>query len=175
MEGAGRPGLFSQRTLARLAVFFARHALPVPMKVSKSATRNMTLDPVPAHEADGDADAYPDDQRPDDEAETDAGLCPVCHDLLAWHEQACAAAATPPAPAEPADDAYPTPPPATTATFAFAIGHRVQPANSAPAAITWRGQHKERHPTTGLVQRINVYSLDNGYWDCYREEELQAA
>ena len=70
------------------------------MKVSKSATRTVTLDPVPAHEEDGDADSYSDDTSPDYEAETDADLCPVCHDLLAWHEQACAVAATPPATAE---------------------------------------------------------------------------
>lgn len=146
------------------------------MKVSKSATRTVTLDPVTVHESEGDTNAYSDDLSPDYEAETDADLCPICHDLLAWHEQACEVAAIPTASAEPDDDAItPPPPPAPTTTFAFAIGHRVQPAHSAPAAITWRGQHKERHPATGLVQRINVYYLDNGYWDCYREEELQAA
>ena len=145
------------------------------MKVSKSATRTVTLDPVPAHEPDGGTDSYSDDLSPDYEAETDTDLCPVCHDLLAWHEQACEVAATPTATAEPESEAPTTPPPAPTATFAFAIGHRVQPASSAPAAITWRGQHKERHPATGLVQRINVYYLDNGYWDCYREDELLAA
>ena len=64
--------------------------------------------------------------------------------------------------------------PACPASFAFAIGYRVQPDTSVPAAITWRGQHKERHPETGLIQRINVYYLVNGYWDCYREDELQA-
>jgi hypothetical protein len=39
----------------------------------------------------------------------------------------------------------------------------VQPAYSAPAAITWRNLHKERHPDTGLVYCVNVYYLDNGY------------
>ena len=62
--------------------------------------------------------------------------------------------------------------PAPTSTFAFSIGHRVQPAHSSPA-ITWRGQHKERHPATGLVHRINVYYLDNSYWDCYCEDGLK--
>ena len=61
-------------------------------------------------------------------------------------------------------------------TFAYSIGHRVQPEPNAPArSVIWRGQHKERHPTTGLVHRINVYRLDDGFWDCYREDELQAA
>ena len=71
--------MFSQRSLARLAVFFACYALPIFMKVSKSATRTVTLDPVPAHEQDGDADPYSDDLSNDYEA--DADLCPVCHDL----------------------------------------------------------------------------------------------
>ena len=107
------------------------------MKVSKSATRTVTLDPVTVHESEGDTNAYSDDLSPDYEAETDADLCPICHDLLAWHEQACEVAAIPTASAEPDDDAItPPPPPAPTTTFAFAIGHRVQPAYSAPAAIT---------------------------------------
>ena len=38
-----------------------------------------------------------------------------------------------------------------------------------------QGQLKERHPATGLIHRVNVYLLNDGYWDCYREEELQAA
>lgn len=145
------------------------------MKVSKNTTRTVTLDPVPVHEPEVETATFPDDLHADYEAENEAALCPVCRDLLAWHEQPCEAAPAPQAAAQPEDDA-PTPqPPAPVSTFAFAIGHRVQPASSAPAAITWRGQHKERHPDTGLVHRINVYYLDNGYWDCYREEELQAA
>jgi hypothetical protein len=52
----------------------------------------------------------------------------------------------------------------------------VQPAPAAPArTIIWRGQFKERVPETGLVHRVNVYRLDDGFWDCYREDELQAA
>lgn len=140
----------------------------------KAATRTLTLDPMSAHELEGDTAAYSDNLQPDFEAETDAELCPVCHDLLAWHEQACQVAPSLHA-AQPEEEAPAAQPPAPVSTFAFAIGHRVQPVTSAPAAITWRGQHKERHPATGLVHRINVYCLDNGYWDCYREEELQAA
>ena len=107
----------------------------------------------------------------DDAAETEAGLYPVCHDLLAWYGQACAAGPSLlPAGAEAAIVAASLPVPA--ATFVFAIGHHVQPSASAPAVVTWCGQHKERHPATGLVQRINVYRLDNGHWDCCRVNEL---
>ena len=100
------------------------------MKVSKSATRTLTLDPVPAHGPDGGTDSYYDDLSPDYEAEPDADLCPVCHDLLVWHEQACEVAAIPTATAEPEHDAAAEPPPAPLATFAFAIGHRVQDRKS---------------------------------------------
>jgi hypothetical protein len=144
------------------------------MKLSKKPTRTVTLDTPELDEPDVDATALGGDPHADYEAEADAELCPICHDLLAWHEQACEAIPTPQATAEPEDEAPALPPPSVPA-FAFAIGHRVQPAFSAPAAITWRGQCKERHPATGLVHRVNVYCLDNGYWDCYREEELQAA
>ena len=65
-------------------------------------------------------------------------------------------------------------PPAST--FVYAVGHRVQPAPEAPARqVIWRGQLRERHPDTGLVHRVNVYRLNDGFWDCYREDELQAA
>jgi hypothetical protein len=64
--------------------------------------------------------------------------------------------------------------PATT--FAFEVGHQVLPAPTAPAyTIIWRGQFKERRPDTGWVHRVNVYRLDDGFWDCYREDELHAA
>ena len=145
------------------------------MKMSKTATRTVTLDPAQAQELDTNPDFYTDDPQAEYRTETDAELCPVCHDLLAWHEQACEAIVTPQTTAEPEEEAPVARPVAQAQAFAFSIGHRVQPAYSAPAAITWRGQHKERHPDTGLVHRINVYYLDNGYWDCYREEELQAA
>jgi hypothetical protein len=41
------------------------------------------------------------------------------------------------------------------------------------AAESIPAQHKERHPVTGLIHRTNVYYLDNGYWNCYREDELR--
>ena len=144
------------------------------MRLSKKPTRTITLDSPEPDELDGNSDFYTDDPQADYQVTPNAELCPVCHDLLAWHEQACEAMPMPQAAAEPADETPSALPPAAS-TFAFSIGHRVQPTDSAPAAITWRGQHKERHPATGLFYRINVYALDNGYWDCYREEELQAA
>jgi hypothetical protein len=64
----------------------------------------------------------------------------------------------------------------TATTYAYDVGLLVQPATQTQAhPIVWRGQLKERHPATGLVHRVNVYRLDDGYWDCYREEELQVA
>jgi len=34
---------------------------------------------------------------------------------------------------------------------------------------------KVRHFRTGLVYRANVYRLNDSYWHCYYEGELQAA
>jgi|GEM_PF-1618346 len=121
-------------------------------------------------------------------------LCPTCGELLAWHDEfsSCAATVTAPAlapviAANPADefsqepaDAEPERPRlfgrvAPRGTFAYELGRLVQPAPAGPAQIIWRGQLKERHPETGLIHRVNVYRLNDGYWDCYREEELQAA
>ncbi|MDO7883887.1 hypothetical protein [Hymenobacter cheonanensis] len=63
-----------------------------------------------------------------------------------------------------------------TSGFAFELGRPVVPATQQQAhPIVWRGLLKERHPQTGLVQRVPVYRLADGYWDCYREEELQVA
>lgn len=143
------------------------------MKTSKKGSRIVALDEPTAHEADA-AAPYADELLPDYEMGSADPLCPICGDLLAWHEQACQSAAAPATAATPETD-IPALPTAPASTFAYAIGHRVQPATSAPAAVTWRGQHKECHPVTGLVHRVNVYYLDNGYWDCYREDELQAA
>jgi hypothetical protein len=39
--------------------------------------------------------------------------------------------------------------------------------------VIWRGQLKVR--TLGGWGRVNVYRLDNGYWDCYHEDELHSA
>jgi len=66
--------------------------------------------------------------------------------------------------------------PTASADFAFALGRPVVPVTQQQAhPVVWRGLLKERHPATGLVQRVPVYRLADGYWDCYREEELQAA
>ena len=104
------------------------------MKTSKNA-RTLMLDPASAHEPDADIASYPDELHPDDAAETGAGLCLVCHDLLAWYEQACAAGPSLlPAGAEAA--IIPASMPVPAATFAFAVGHHVQPIASAPAVVT---------------------------------------
>ena len=66
--------------------------------------------------------------------------------------------------------------PAAEAGFAFELGRTVLPVTQAqPHPVVWRGFLKERHPSTGLVHRVPVYRLADGYWDCYREEELQVA
>ena len=60
--------------------------------------------------------------------------------------------------------------------YAFELGRPVVPATQQQAhPIVWRGLLKERHPQTGLLLRVPVYRLADGFWDCYREEELQAA
>lgn len=60
--------------------------------------------------------------------------------------------------------------------FAYELGRAVLPLTQQQAyPVLWRGQLKERHPASGLLQRTNVYRLGDGYWDCYREEELRAA
>jgi hypothetical protein len=114
-----------------------------------------------------------DDATPADGAEAEA-VCAHCGDLLAWHEQACVPAVAPVA-AEEAVVAEPVASFRPASAFAFELGKAVQPVASVPGQIIWRGQIKERQPESGLVIRINVYGLNNGFWDCYREEELQAA
>lgn len=74
----------------------------------------------------------------------------------------------------------PTPAPvrivAAASDYAFELGRPVVPASQQQAhPIVWRGLLRERHPATGLVLRVPVYRLADGFWDCYREEELQAA
>ncbi|MGI4871679.1 MAG: hypothetical protein ACRYFX_10925 [Janthinobacterium lividum] len=62
------------------------------------------------------------------------------------------------------------------AGFAYEVGWAVLPlTQSQPHPVVWRGHLKERHPATGLLHRVPVYRLADGYWDCYREEELQVA
>lgn len=61
-------------------------------------------------------------------------------------------------------------------SFAFEVGRAVMPLTQQQLSpVLWRGHLKERHPTTGLLHRVPVYRLDDGYWDCYREEELRVA
>ena len=97
--------------------------------------------------------------------------CAACGELLAWHEEACTVAPL----AEPQLELAQVAPAAGLA-YAYGVGSRVLPAHEAePHTVVWRGQLKERHPQTGLVHRVPVYRLDNGYWDCYREEELLVA
>ena len=132
-------------------------------------------------------------ELPASAAEAAEALCPTCGELLAWHDEFSSCAATSAAPAiatlvinteeEFSQELVETEPErprlfgrvAPRGTFAYELGRLVQPAPASPAQIIWRGQLKERHPETGLIHRVNVYRLNDGYWDCYREEELQAA
>ncbi|OON66242.1 hypothetical protein [Hymenobacter sp. CRA2] len=108
-----------------------------------------------------------------------SALCPECGELLAWHEHPCVAPPVTMAVAASDVAAVAQGPvyykPSAT-TYAYDVGQIVQAAiNTRAHTIIWRGQVKERHPATGLVHRVNVYWLNDGYWDCYREEELQVA
>lgn len=132
------------------------------MATTKKTARTITLDAAlePADELSPDAPA-------------DAAVCPSCGELLAWHDAPCLTASAP-SDDEAAGPAVIRRPAATT--FAYDLGQPVQPPTQARAyRIIWRGQMKERNPATGWLYRVNVYRLDDGFWDCYREEELQAA
>ncbi|GGF18923.1 hypothetical protein [Hymenobacter cavernae] len=150
----------------------------VEMATRKNTPQTIVLDPTQAEEFDDfNTQDYVDETSTYAE-DADASLCPSCGEPLAWHDEACSAPATPTAAAEePVPDAEADPEPSfTPSRFAYTIGQPVQPAyNTHPHTIIWRGQVKERHPRTGLLYRVNVYRLDNGYWDCYFEAELQAA
>ena len=100
------------------------------MKTSKNTTCTLTLDLASAHELDVDITFCSDELHPDDAVETEAGLCLVCHDLLAWHEQACVAGPSlllTVAEAAIVSASMSVP----VATFAFAVGYHVQPIASA--------------------------------------------
>jgi len=150
----------------------------VEMVARKNNPQTVVLDLTQAEEFDGfDTQDYVDETSTYSE-DTDASLCPNCGEPLAWHDEVCSAPATPAANAEKtiADVEAAPEPSFSPSRFAYAIGQPVQPAhNTHPHTIIWRGQVKERHPRTGLLYRVNVYRLDNGYWDCYFEAELQAA
>ena len=47
--------------------------------------------------------------------------------------------------------------------FTYALGRAVRPATQQQAhPVVWQGYLKERHPVTGLVQRVPVYRLGDG-------------
>jgi hypothetical protein len=125
-----------------------------------------------ADDEQGSADAVIAMPLPEPPAELDASLCAGCGEPLAWHDTHCSlpgllnVAAEPPV----------TPLSKASSAYAYNLGQPVQPVIAAqPHRIIWRGQLKERHPRTGWVHRVNVYRLDDGHWDCYREDELQVA
>ncbi|MBG8554999.1 hypothetical protein [Hymenobacter guriensis] len=107
----------------------------------------------------------------DDVPLEECALCPVCGELLAWHEELCQ---------QDAVAATPHEIPLKTAGlhagdgFAFRLGERIWRENTTAYQVLWRGQVKERQPLTGYLVRVNVYRLDDGHWDCYYEAELIA-
>jgi hypothetical protein len=60
-------------------------------------------------------------------------------------------------------------------SFQFVLGSFVQLAPGAPVhRVIWRG--KQLMPSTSdWPGEIAVYRLDNDYWDCYYEYQLQPA
>ena len=147
------------------------------MVAKKRNPQTVVLDPTVTVDADG-LDSLDEASAEATYDDAIAPTCPSCGELLAWHEEPCEVAAAPlseppvTAPEE-ATEMLPTP---TAAGFTYAIGQPVRPAPATQAGrVIWRGQVKERHPRTGLLHRVNVYRVDNGYWDCYYEAELQAA
>ena len=117
------------------------------------------------------AEDYSDLPAEPDYPDESADVCQHCGEPLGWHEQACEI---------PAAMSVDEPTPATTLQasngFTFALGSlALLLTQEQPHPVVWRGHLKERHPATGLVQRVPVYRLDDGYWDCYREEELRVA
>jgi hypothetical protein len=149
------------------------------MAVRKKNPQTLVLDPTVEEEMDGvDTLAYGREDVSETTDDVAATLCPTCGELLAWHEEACSVPATieaskplasePEAVEQASQNWAPSP-------FTYALGQPVQPVPASRAGrVIWRGQVKERHPRTGLLHRVNVYRLDNGFWDCYFEVELQA-
>ncbi|UOR07098.1 hypothetical protein MUN82_08350 [Hymenobacter aerilatus] len=143
-----------------------------------------TFVPDAPHATDSDATEVLDidtELAPAPTSDLDASLCATCGEPLVWHEEACSATAPAAAPeSRPTRFTLDAPPEAdpglTPRPFAYALGQTVQPTPDAPVhTIVWRGQVKARHPRLGLIHRVNVYRLDNGYWDCYYETDLRAA
>lgn len=138
------------------------------MPISRKSSPTVVLDPALAEETDtvNSLECTDDVEYPDE-----AASCPTCGELLAWHEQPCSASTAPVLSVQ--DEVRQG---STVSSFTYAIGQPVQPVPATQVGkVIWRGQVKERHPRTGLLHRVNVYRLDNGYWDCYYEAELQAA
>ncbi|RSK33189.1 hypothetical protein [Hymenobacter metallilatus] len=148
------------------------------MATRKKSPQTLVLDPeYPTTAASPDHVPVGPDVESDVYSEVGAALCPNCGELLAWHEEPCRVVPGMDVPAEEEPAAQtsiiPSPPPSR---FAYALGQPVQPAPDAPARpVIWRGQLKAREAADGLIRRVNVYRLDNGYWDCYYETDLQAA
>ncbi|UOQ68909.1 hypothetical protein [Hymenobacter volaticus] len=149
------------------------------MAVRRKNPQTLVLDPTVEVETDGvDTLAYGREETSETTDDVAAALCPTCGELLAWHEEACSVSATveanKPSIGEPEGVGQISPSWAPS-PFTYALGQPVQPVPASRAGrVIWRGQVKERHPRTGLLHRVNVYRLDNGFWDCYFEVELQA-
>jgi hypothetical protein len=59
--------------------------------------------------------------------------------------------------------------------YQFQIGSLIQLAPDTRAyMVIWRGQQPSYLSNGGIIEQ-NIYRLDDGFWDCYHEEELQAA
>jgi hypothetical protein len=142
------------------------------------ATQKLTISRTEAEHTqaweEGTQEEYPDLPIELDFTDEAADVCQHCGEPLGWHEQVCEAPA-----AQPTAAVAPAPavsPPQASDGFTFALGSLVLPLTQEQAhPVVWRGHLKERHPATGLVQRVPVYRLADGYWDCYREEELRVA
>jgi hypothetical protein len=147
------------------------------MAAKRKNPQTVVLDPTLTEGADV-VDTSPDSGEEVAYDDGTAALCPTCGELLAWHEERCQAVVMPllASLVTGPEEVVATAPNPVLSGFTYAIGQPVQPAPTTQAGkVIWRGQVKERHPRTGLLHRVNVYRLDNGYWDCYYEAELQAA
>jgi hypothetical protein len=59
--------------------------------------------------------------------------------------------------------------------YTYDVGNLVQLVRGGKVwTVVWRGQLKLRN-ASGTVGRVNIYCLDNGYWDCYYEDEVHTA
>ncbi|WP_375436563.1 hypothetical protein [uncultured Hymenobacter sp.] len=147
------------------------------MSAKKRNPQTLVLDPSFAQPGDEVDTREHLDEEPADADDMAVALCPHCGELLAWHEEACPAPAVPwnKLPVNELQATGEAPRGLTPSPFTYALGQPVQPTpTTRVGTIIWRGQVKERHPGTGLLQRVNVYRLDNEFWDCYFEAELQA-